>query len=196
MLLVALVARDAGAQIRSQCQALQLAAAGEAARRKATCASRAAAAGMAVDERCLALADARLVRSWARALARGDCPTSTDAAAAQAIVDGFVTTLTQALTPPLPSHCCDVGPRCFAAPAIDASSCQLELFGTLGPPGSVCDGASGNCVAPPGTGGPCCTVPGSFCSASPGDGPELCSEVGGTFLATGVCGHDGTCSTP
>lgn len=192
--LVAVAAREARAQ--SQCQAMQLASAGEAARRKAVCAARAAATGTAVDERCLALADARLARSWARALARGDCPTPTDAVAAQVIVDDFLATLTQALAPPLPSHCCHTGPRCFAAPAIDASSCQLELFGTLGPPGSVCDGASGNCVTPPGTGGPCCTLPGSFCSASPGDGPEICSEVGGGYLATGVCGPDGTCNTP
>lgn len=195
-LLLALVARDAGAQGASQCLSLQLAAAGEAARRKVVCAARAAALGTDVDERCLALADARLARSWARALARGDCPTPADAAAAQAIVDGFVATLAQALTPPLPSHCCDTGPRCFGAPAIDASSCQLELFGTLGPPGTVCDGASGNCVAPPGTGGPCCALPGSFCSASPADGPEICSEVGGSYLDNAVCTATGTCTIP
>jgi len=63
--LTALLAHDARAQ--SQCQSLQLAAASEAARRKAVCAARAAAAGTAVDARCLALADARLgtrARAW------------------------------------------------------------------------------------------------------------------------------------
>jgi len=190
---IALLAHDALAQ--SQCLSLQLAAAGEAARRKAVCAARAAAAGTAVDERCLALAEARLARGWARALARGDCPTAADAAVAKAIVDGFVTALTQALTPP-PSRCCDTGERCWASPMIDASSCELELSGTLGAPGSVCDGASGDCVPAPGTGGPCCALAGDYCGASPVDGPEICSAAGGTYLATGVCGPAGTCSTP
>jgi hypothetical protein len=193
VILVPALAASAGAQ--SRCAQLQFAAAGEAARRKAVCAARAAAFGAPVDAACLALADARLARRWARAVARGDCPTPADAAAAQAVVDGFLVALTEVLTPP-PSHCCDTGARCFAGPSLDAASCTLELFGTLGAPGSVCDGATGDCVAPPGTGGNCCALPGAVCTAGPEDDPADCLAVGGQSSTAAACEPTGTCTVP
>jgi len=199
MLLVALVLLAlpaAPARAQSRCAHLQYAAAGEAARRKAHCAARAATLGSPLDAACRALADARLARRWARAVARGDCPTPADAAAAQAVIDDFLAALTQLLTPPPPSHCCDSGARCFGGPSIDASTCQFELLGTLGAPGSVCDGASGDCVAPPSTGGLCCAFLGAVCTAGPNDDPALCLAAGGQFSTTAVCQPTGACTAP
>lgn len=190
---VTLVAASARAQ--SRCAQLQYAAAGEGARRKADCAARAAALGAPLDARCLALADERLARRWARAVARGDCLTPADAAAARRVVDDFLASLTQLVTPAPPRHCCDTGERCFGSPSLDLSSCELELSGTLGPPGSVCD-ASGDCVAPPGTGGACCAFAGAYCTAGPDDGPALCGAAGGQFSAAAICQPDGTCTAP
>ena len=186
----------ASARAQSRCARLQYAAAGEAARRKADCASRASAIGGTSEATCLALANARLTRRWARAVAHGDCPTPADAAAAQAVVDDFLAALTHVLTAAPPSHCCDGGSRCFASPAIDGSSCQFELLGTLGAPGSVCDGATGDCVAPPGTGGACCAFAGAVCSAAPADDPADCLAAGGQFSTAAVCQAGGSCTAP
>lgn len=194
LVLLALPAAPARAQ--SRCARLQYAAAGEAARRKAACASRATALGAPVDAACLALADAQLAQRWARALARGDCPTPADAAAAQTVVDDFLASLTQLLTPPPPRHCCDTGARCFGSPSLDESSCELELSGTLGPPGSVCEGASGDCVAPPGTVGTCCAFAGALCTAGPDDDPALCVAARGQFSTAAICQPDGSCTAP
>lgn len=183
------------ARAQSRCAQVQFAAAGEAARRKANCASKAAALGIPVDAGCLAVADARLARRWATAVARGDCPTAADGGAAQGVVDGFLAALTQALTPP-PSRCCDTGPRCFAGPSIDGATCPYELLGTLGAPGSVCDGASGDCVAPPGSGGTCCALPGSVCTAGPSDAPADCVAAGGQSFSSAVCQPTGACTAP
>jgi len=199
LLLVAVVLVTSGASSAgepSRCAQLQYAAAGEAARRKADCAAKAAALGAPVDAGCLAAVDGRLARRWARAAARGDCPTPADSDTARAVVDGFLASLSQALTAPVPGGCCDSGARCFGSPAIDASTCQFELLGTLGAPGSVCDGATGDCVAPAGTGGSCCEFPGAVCSAVPNDDPADCVAAGGQSFATAVCQPGGTCTAP
>lgn len=192
--LVLLALPTAPARAQSRCAQLQYAAAGEAARGKTACASRAAALGGGIDAACLALVDARLARRWARAVARGDCLTSAGAAAAQGVVDAFLASLDQLLLAPPPRHCCDTGERCFAGPSLDLSSCELELSGTLGAPGSVCD-ASGDCVAP-GTGGSCCAFAGDYCTAGPSDGPAICAAAGGQFSTPAICQPDGSCVVP
>jgi len=112
----------------------------------------------------------------------------------QHLVDGFAATLTATLDPPLVSHCCDVGASCFAAASIDQAICAFELLGTPGPPGSVCDGATGDCVLPPGTGGPCCALSSlSVCSAGPTLDPANCFAAGGLDYPMAVCVPSGTC---
>jgi hypothetical protein len=83
----------AAALAQSQCAKLQYSAAGAAAHRKAACAAKAAAAGAPVDAACLAAADARLAQRWAKAIARGDCPTTAEAADAEEAVDSFLASL-------------------------------------------------------------------------------------------------------
>jgi hypothetical protein len=198
-LLVALVVAAVlvgSAAAQSTCAKLQYKAAGTAARARAACAAVAAAAGVPIDQACLDAADARLARRWAKALERGDCPTSADDSAARSVVEGFLSGLTAILEPPTESHCCDTGPSCFASPTIDAASCAGELFGTIGAPGTVCDGM-GNCVPPPATGGSCCTLPSiGVCSAGPGVDPSTCLAAGGLDFPSGVCLESGACAIP
>lgn len=197
LVLLAGFAADAVADAPSKCDKLRFLAAGHAVRLEMACAAAAAAAGTTVDAGCLANAAERLGRKWERAGARGDCTTTVDTGAAQAIVDGFVAALDHALHPPVLQNCCDTGPACFAGPSIDASGCQLELFGTLGPPGSVCDGATGDCVAPPATGGPCCSLTSlSVCSAGPGLNAQDCLLAGGLDYPAAVCEPSGSCALP
>jgi hypothetical protein len=188
------LSRPAGAA--SLCAKLQYRIAGAAAKAKAGCWAKAAGAGAAVDTTCLANADDRLTQKWAKATSRGDCPTTADAASARGVVDAFLAGLVAILEPPAVSRCCSVGSSCFAGPAIDDPGC-FELQGTLGPPGSVCEGATGACVAPPGTGGPCCALPQlSVCAAAPLGTPAQCVAAGGFDVANAVCLPTGACAVP
>jgi hypothetical protein len=181
---------------QSKCDKLRYLAAGHVARLQAACAAEAAVQGTTIDPGCLATAAEKLVRKWDRASARGDCSSTTDPAAAQAIVDGFLSALDGALRPPVVQNCCDTGALCFAGPSIDAPGCMFELSGTLGPAGSVCDGASGDCVAPPGSGGPCCSLTSlDLCSAGPGLDPQDCLLAGGLDYPSAVC-DGGSCTIP
>jgi hypothetical protein len=190
-------AAGATAGAPSKCDKLRLRAVGHAVRLRMACEASAAAAGTTVDAGCLANAAERLRRKWERAAARGDCATTIDTAAAQALVDEFAAALDKALHPPVVQNCCDTGALCFAGPSIDAAGCQLELSGTLGPPGSVCDGATGDCVAPPASGGPCCSLTSlSLCSAGPGLSAQDCQLAGGLDHPAGVCEPSGSCALP
>ena len=182
----------APAHAQSRCAKLQLLAAGQAARQQAVCAARAAASGSAIDAACLTRAADKLRRKWDRAVARGDCPTTASATDGQSLVSAFLDSLLTAVQPAA-GRCCDTGPSCFAAPSIDAPACELELLGTLGPHGSVCDGASGDCVVPPGAGGLCCELPYEVCVAGTNVDAGNCAAVGGTHHTSAICDVAGTC---
>jgi hypothetical protein len=188
------IAAPAGAA--SVCLKLQYRIAAEGAKAKAACYAKAAGSGVPVNSTCLANAEQMLALKWAKATARGDCATSADAATAQTIVDAFLADLVDALDPPI-SHCCNSATSCFAGPVIDASTC-LELNGTLGPPGTVCEGATGTCVAPPGTGGSCCTLPQGYSSCTAGSSvdPDDCASIGGSAVPGAVCPPSGICTVP
>jgi hypothetical protein len=180
----------------SVCASLRYRIAGAGAKATAACQARAASSGEQVDATCLARARDRVAQKWAKAALRGDCPTTADAAAAQGAIDAFLEQLVAVLEPPTVSYCCRTGSSCFAGPVIDASTC-LELSGTLGPPGSVCEGSTGSCVAPPGTGGPCCALPQfSVCTAGPTVAPAECVMGGGFDVPNAVCLPNGACVFP
>jgi hypothetical protein len=184
------------AEAASVCAKLRYKIAAAGAKAKAACYARAAGSGATVDTTCLTRADDALARKWVKATANGDCPTTADAATAQGLVDAFLAGLVDVLEPPTVSYCCATGSSCFAGPVIDASTC-FELLGTLGPPGSVCEGATGACVAPPGSGGPCCALPQlSVCAAGPGGDPADCSNAGGFHVPNAVCLPSGACVVP
>jgi len=180
----------------SVCAKLQYKIAAAGAKAKAACHAKAAGSGQAVDATCLLRAEEKLAQKWDRAAVIGDCPTTADAATAQGVVDAFLAGLGAVLEPPTVSYCCNTGSGCFAGPVIDAPNC-LELLGTLGPPGSICEGATGTCVAPPGTGGSCCALPQySVCTAGPTVDPAGCVTAGGFDVPNAVCLPSGACVFP
>jgi hypothetical protein len=87
--LVAGVAHAAG----ERCSAAKLRAAGRKAASKISCYRKAVLASMAPDADCLARAEAKFVRAFAAADARGGCLTTGDAADVEAIVDQFIADL-------------------------------------------------------------------------------------------------------
>ncbi len=72
------------------------------------------------------------------------------------------------------------------------------MGGTLGAPGTVCDGATGACVAPPPSAGGCCQSPGGvagLCAGGPGVDAQACVLSGGLdFPFNALCQTDGTCA--
>ena len=193
LVVLAAIAADGPVFAQSKCAKLQLLAAGQAARRHAACAARVAQTGAPLDQTCVDAVTEKLRRKWERAMTRGDCPTAASADDAQAAVDAFLAAVLGLALPGSAARCCDTGPACFAAPSIDASTCPFELLGTLGPPGSVCDGA-GDCTAPPAVGGPCCQLTYTCVTGSTVDAPA-CEMVEGTYHASAVCNGSGACVT-
>jgi hypothetical protein len=190
---IVVVGLPCAAAAASLCGKLQYKIAAGGARAKAACHAKASGSGVPIDTTCLARAEEQLARKWAKAAVIGDCPTSADAATVQAAVDAFLAALVAVLEP---SNCCNTGSSCFAGPVIDASTCS-ELLGTLGPPGSVCEGATGACVAPPGTAGSCCAFPQySSCTAGPTVDSADCVAAGGSDVPNAVCLPSSACVAP
>ena len=90
----------------SKCSATKYKAAAVLALAKAQCYSKAAAKGVVVNATCLAGKDTKFAKKWEKAEDGDDCLTNGDAAAIQAIVDGWIDDLTGALepTPPVVIH--------------------------------------------------------------------------------------------
>jgi hypothetical protein len=90
--------------------------------------------------------------------------------------------------------CCEGGGLCLYA--VDFADCSSN-GGTLGGPGTVCDGATGGCTVPPATAGGCCEQPnwGTGCAAGAIDG-ATCTFVGGTFTPGAICLPSGSCGAP
>ena len=182
------------AQAQSQCTALKYINAGRAVLKKAKCRAKALKKGLEVDPECLRAADARLVAKWARAEARGDCISSTDLALVESAVKAYNDEIEDALEP-TPVLCCEFpDDTCWMGPGlVDPPGCS-EFFATTGPPGSVCDGATGNCVTTTPAPGPCCAVPSAaVCLAGPGFDSAACATIGG-YTASDVCLPNGNCS--
>jgi hypothetical protein len=196
MLLGAVLSASPSAVAASVCSKLQYKVAAAGAKAKAACYAKAAESGSPVDATCLAIAEEKLAKKWVRATVKGDCATNADAADAQAVVDAFIAALADILEPPGESHCCATATTCLGGPNVDPAACS-EFFGTLGPPGSICDGATGACVAPPGTGGPCCMIASLFvCTAGPSLNLDSCNAAGGFPVSNGVCLPTGLCAFP
>ena len=185
------LAAPAGAQLASKCTAAKYKAAAKYASAQVGCRSKAVTKDDPVDPDCEARARAKLATAVAKAEAKADCLTSGDGSQVEALADAFVADLADLLQPPV---CCANNSVCLWVR--DAASC-LVRSGTLGPPGSVCDGA-GECVAPPAAPGACCQ---DFVSGGTPIGcatgfltPTDCGLLGGTMgptpavcLPTGVC---------
>lgn len=186
----------AGAQ--SKCQAQKYKAAGAAQKAKAVCFARAAKAGGDVDPACLSAADDKLGRKWTKAEAAGDCVTTADLAEGVVATDQCLAGIADVVDPPPAptSLCCNLGSSC--AHGLDAAGCTDVFFGTVGPDGSVCDGATGACVlGAAGTGRCCMASDGSFCTGGPD--LDLSGCVPPNFLDfpfSSTCSPSGSCTLP
>ena len=101
------------------------------------------------------------------------------------------TTSTSTTTSTAPIVCCEpsFGGVCLWVTAAECTD-PLGFNGTVGAPGSVCDGVSGNCVAPPASPGEC--YEGSVGTCYGGPSASLCLAFGGCTSFPGtVCTPSG-----
>ncbi len=179
----------------SKCASLKYKAVGAAALRRAKCKAKAVRRGEAVDPLCLAKADAKLAALFTRAERHGDCLTTDDEADLRMIADTFISQAMSALEPPPPAvACCAIGGGlCILAPISVIQNC-IDVGGTPGAPGDVCDAGTGTCQPPPSTLGPCCEA--GTCYSGPGVDSAGCFELVGTFFPSSFCLADQSCSAP
>ncbi len=181
----------------SKCTALKYKAAGKAALAKAKCKAAAAKSGGAVDSLCLAKADTTLAKNWRKADRKGDCVATTELADVRAAIDTFVAGLMTALEPSPPAGvCCETGDSCWAGEQfVDAAAC-VQFGGTAGALGTVCDGATGSCQAPPAGTGQCCYLPDfNVCNGGPTIDLAGCASAGGLdYPFESTCEPTGFCS--
>jgi hypothetical protein len=186
------------AAAQSKCQTQKYKAAGAVAKAKAACFARAAKAGGDVDPACVSAADDKLARKWEKAEAAGDCVTSGDAAAGVTATEQCLAAIDDVVDPPPPpsSPCCNLANSC--AHGFDEAGCTEVFGGTLGPDGSVCDGATGTCVlATAGTGRCCMTSDGSFCTGGPALDLSACVPPDFLDFPFGsTCAPSGSCTLP
>lgn len=159
---------------------------------KLKCWQKAIGAGLTTpDSTCISTAETKFTTAMNKAETKGGCDFTGDAPTIEAVVNAAVAGLA-ALTSATPYVCCDcVGDLC--AWAVDGVSCTNGGC-SPGAAGTVCDGATGNCIAPPATAGGCCSNP----SVVPGIGTcvavdETSCETtySGTFIPNAVCPQGG-----
>src|SRR5262245_19701327 len=146
--------------------------------------------GATVDPACLARGHTKFAAAFSKLDAAGGCLVTGDASAIAGVCDGVVATLVANLTTPPPPpgpFCCPLLPDGGACGYVDqASQCALGA----GSPGDVCDGATGACIPPPASAGPCCQAPSGpgACNGGPAFlGGSLCTQGGGQFFSSAVC---------
>src|SRR5262245_8736230 len=173
-----------------------------------------------VDDGVDALVDRLACRDYPNAAADGTaCPngspattTSTTSVPGSTTTSSTITTSTTSTTTtttPGAVGCCDL--VVSACMWLSPEDCTSPLFnGTPGPPGSVCDSATGTCTTAPAAAGNCCTLTAdgppvsSFCIASPLlDTDAHCLSAGQTIgpytsasVITGVCPSPGAGCVP
>lgn len=99
-----------------------------------------------------------------------------------------------AIRPPATTAlCCVTDDGCYHGVESEGD-CEL-LAGTVGAPGSVCDGATATCRPPPVSPGQCCHVPeAGVCLAGPSLNLAACVRAGGFDFPSGAtCLPDATC---
>jgi hypothetical protein len=188
---MALFAAPGAAQIASKCASAQYKAAGKSVQALARCKAKAVAKGVPLDLDCVDRVWNTLHDALVRAHRKGDCiATGIPAGAAEdylATVTAFFET---------PARCCAQLAKDSCLYVHDPIACE-GIPGILGEPGSVCDGASGDCVAPPAAPGPCCADPLLTISCGGGDvDAQLCSDAGATFSPSARCTSIGECEAP
>jgi hypothetical protein len=98
--------------------------------------------------------------------------------------------------PSCPTVCCafDSGFGEYCSWGVPDESICAQLGATVGTPGTVCDPATGACVAPAASPGLCCDIAGVYCLGGPVLA-TLCSEVG-TLVLGAICDPELSCVSP
>lgn len=182
---------------QSRCAALKYKAAGNYSRAIASCrASKLATGATLVDPACLEKARTKLDKAFARAERKDDCLATGDQGYAAEEAQSYLGTLPPILEGRV--RCCTLLAADQCTWTRDAAECDEFPGGTLGPPGSFCDGATGACVAPPlePQAGLCCDgiEVGNGCAGNLS--ASDCSLAGGSNSETKVCRPNGTCQVP
>ena len=193
---IALSTAPAAAQTASKCTAQKYKAAGRYAQDLANCRAKTLAKGLPAETLCAAKALLRLQKAFLKAEQKDDCLGTRDQTFSAEETEAYLETLEPILEAKL--FCCDIAGLGDACTWLeDAASCAVTFGGTLGAPGSVCDGATGSCIAPPATGGACCTFENLEFDCQGGIfASNVCQINGGTFTANAVCVAGGTCEEP
>jgi len=157
---------------------------------KLKCYQKGIAASTSPDSTCLAKAEVKFSVAAAKADLAGGCAVTGDASVLEGIVDRQVEAVAGFTPVAVPVCCFDGSGACWYGAT--AGDCGVWSAGAAG---TVCDGATGGCVASPGTAGHCCSSSAgltSFPNFNCAVGPELdlptCAGVGGTtFDANALC---------
>src|SRR5262245_11702552 len=190
-LAIALAATAAWGQ--SRCTSDKYKAAGKYSLALAVCHAKAVAGGVPIDPACEAKGLAKLQASFTKAESKGDCLVPDGQSATASVAKKFLNDLGSVLE--VQVLCCNAGPG-LCLYAVDAADCASN-GGTLGAAGTVCDGATGACAAPPAAGGNCCegVVYGTGCVGGPAWTAQTCTFLPGhTFNPNAVCEPNGTCA--
>ena len=195
---VGLPGAAAAATPTSRCDAAKLKAVGKAVFAMAKCHAKAALAGVAVDQACLARIQTRLVAAVAAADLMGACPGAADGLSddADQCVASFLsistptTSTTSTTIAATIESCCYGTSLCTQTNVTTPGDCSVVGTMLAGAAGTVCDGTTGGCVAPPMTHGPCCEtsgIAGLACLAGPSLHQTNCETLDGTFFASASC---------
>jgi hypothetical protein len=197
VLLVSVGLVDAGGTPAGKCAAAKSKAASKKLASKLKCYAKAFGAGKPVDSVCLTAADTKFSTAVGKADTKGGCLFTGDANTLEAVVDNAVKVINAFDPNSTPGCCTFIGSGDCGY--YDAATCA-GLFGTSGAAGTVCDGATGNCIPPPAAPGKCCSgAPGYPCLAGPGPGgyttdETSCNGGGGKFdpNESSLCPPDGS----
>ncbi len=187
----------------AKCAAAKQKLAGKRAAALLGCHAKATKAGGTADPACLAKADAKFAAGFAKEELKslGGCAAFGIAPSVAARVDTFVANVLRATPVAAPTaRCCTNGGASFCAdlsPANEAQ-CGSGYGGVLAGPGSVCDGASGDCLESrtAATAGCCDTFtnpPGAGLCLEGAGAAAQCVSVGGTFHLGAKCLPAGGC---
>jgi hypothetical protein len=184
----------ASATAGSRCAAAKLKAAGAYSAGLARCQAKATAKGGALDTLCVAKAQSKLLAAFGKAEAKGDCLTLGDVVPVQDVLDDPAGEAFEILLPPVARRCCQVAGYCFWAE--DEAECSQPGV-TLGEVGSVCNGETRTCVAPPPVGvATCCenvTVPALSEPTCVGRPMLSCAVLGGDEVVDSLCHRSKRC---
>jgi len=135
-----------GTGTASKCAQGGLDAAGKKAKAVASCQAKALQNGVPVDQACLDKATANFDKAFAKAQAKGDCPTDTDAATVEAAVDQLVATGVQIVagTSPGPDVCFGKKLTAIGKKAQSVTKCYSKAAQSGGTVDQACGTKAGN----------------------------------------------------